>query len=199
MGRDWITAFKVLPEKLGVNSLCILSMVERFPSVFSSSFGCYKSKTFELVLKSDSKPIFCRPRVIQFSLKDKVSLNLHRLIAEGLLEPVESSEWATPILPVVKVDESICLCGDYKVTVNKNLVVDRYSIPQVNELLRMFQGATNFCTLDLCLAYQQLPLSVESQKLTTITTHRGTHFCLKGCIWYCNCTWITPKRNGKHS
>jgi len=37
----------------------------------------------------------------------------------------------------------------------------------------MFQGVTKFCTLDLCQAYQQLPLSAESQKLTTITTHRG--------------------------
>ncbi|CAI6346683.1 unnamed protein product [Macrosiphum euphorbiae] len=176
MGRDWITAFKVLPMELGLNTLSVQSMAERFPSVFSNSLGCYKNKTFELVLKSDSKPIFCRPRIIPFSLKDKVSLELDRMIADGLLEPVESSDWATPIVPVVKVDGSIRLCGDYKVTVNKSLVVDRYPIPRVNELLSRFQGATKFCTLDLCQAYQQLPLSAESQKLTTITTHRGLFF-----------------------
>jgi len=37
----------------------------------------------------------------------------------------------------------------------------------------MFKGVTKFCTLDLYQAYQQLPLSAESQKITTITTHRG--------------------------
>jgi hypothetical protein len=70
------------------------------------------------------------------------------------------------------VDGSIRLCGDYKVTINKMLVMDRYPVPRVNELLSMFQGATKCCTLDLCQAYQQLPLSAESQKIT-ITTHRG--------------------------
>lgn len=102
-----------------LNALSIQSMVVRFPSVFSISLGCYKNKTFELVLKSDSKPIFYRPRVIQFSFKDKVSLGLDRLIVEGLLEQEHSSEWPTPIVPVVKVDGSI---RDYKVTVNNNLV-----------------------------------------------------------------------------
>jgi len=81
-------------------------MVVRFPSVFSISLGYYKNKTFELVLKSDLKPLFYRLRVISFSLKDKVSLGLDRLIAEGLLEQDHSSEWPTSIVPVVKVDGS---------------------------------------------------------------------------------------------
>jgi len=34
----------------------------------------------------------------------------------------------------------------------------------------MFKGSS---TLNLCQAYQQLPLSVKSLKITTITTHRG--------------------------
>jgi len=53
-----------------------------------------------------------------------VSKELERLIKAELLVPVESSDWATPIVPVVKPDKSIRLCGDYKVTLNKYLEVD---------------------------------------------------------------------------
>lgn len=81
-------------DSLNVNNL-------EHDEVFSSSLGCYKNEIFELAVISDSKPLICRPRGIPFSLKDKVILELNRLIAESLIEPVESSEWATPIVPVV--------------------------------------------------------------------------------------------------
>lgn len=39
--------------------------------------------------------------------------------------------------------------------------------------MNVFQGAVKFCSLDLCQAYQQLVLSEESKKPTTISTHKG--------------------------
>ncbi|GFV14712.1 transposon Tf2-6 polyprotein [Trichonephila clavipes] len=48
-----------------------------------------------------------------------------RLQREGIIEKVDSSEWATPVVPVVKTDGSIrlSLCADYSVTLNPNLIV----------------------------------------------------------------------------
>ena len=40
-------------------------------------------------------------------------------------------------------------------------------------MISIFQGAKLFCTLDLSQTYQQLPLSINSQKLATISTHKG--------------------------
>lgn len=37
---------------------------------------------------------------------------------EGIIEPVEVSDWAKPIVCVPKTDRSVRVCGDYKVSVN---------------------------------------------------------------------------------
>ena len=42
---------------------------------------------------------------------------------------VAHSEWPVPIVPIMKQDGSICLCGDYKVTVNRVLTPDNYPLP----------------------------------------------------------------------
>ncbi|CAI6346892.1 unnamed protein product [Macrosiphum euphorbiae] len=175
IGRDWLIELEILPLKLNFHSLSQQDIIQKYPSVFNEELGCFKHKTFKLYLKENTIPVFCKPRVIPFSLKDSVSKELERLIKAELLVPVESSDWATPIVPVVKPDKSIRLCGDYKVTLNKYLEVDRYPIPRVVDLISAFQGAIVFCTLDLCQAYQQLLLDEESQKLTTISTHKGLY------------------------
>ena len=48
-----------------------------------------------------------------------VEKELNRLVSEGTLEPVQFSEWAAPIVPVLKKDkQSIRFCGDFRRTVN---------------------------------------------------------------------------------
>ena len=52
-------------------------------------------------------------------MREKVEAELDRLVAEGTLKPVEYSDWAALIVPIVKSDrKSIRICGDFKVTVN---------------------------------------------------------------------------------
>ncbi|CAI6349493.1 unnamed protein product [Macrosiphum euphorbiae] len=176
LGREWLTKLSI-PMFSGTYSLCKLisyqNVVQTFPSVFNDILGCYKHKMFDLILKKDFKPVFLKPRVLPFALKGKVSDEIDRLVNTNLLVPVETSDWGTPIVPVKKSDGTIRLCGDYKVTLNKYLEIDRYPIPRVADLMIVFQGAAKFCSLDLCQAYQQLVLSEESKKLTTISTFKG--------------------------
>ena len=54
-------------------------------------------------------------------IRDAVKEELDRLVAEKVLTPVISSDWATPIVPVRKPNGAIRICGDYKVTLNPNL------------------------------------------------------------------------------
>ncbi|KAG8202124.1 hypothetical protein JTE90_010485 [Oedothorax gibbosus] len=95
------------------------------------------------------------------------------MVHKGILESISSSEWATPVVPVVKRDGSIRLCGDYRCTVNKSVKPYTYPLPTVNEVLSTVAGGKVFSKLDLSQAYLQLPVDDATSRLLTLNTHKG--------------------------
>ena len=96
-----------------------------------------------------------------------------RLENQGTIKPVEFSDWATPIVPIVKSDSSVRICGDYKLTVNKTSRMDSFPIPKVDELLAKLAGGQKYSELDLSHAYEQILLDESSCEIATINKHRG--------------------------
>ena len=118
-------------------------------------------------------PKFYKARSVPFVLKDKIENELDRLLQQGVISPVKTSEWATPIVPVVKKCGSIRICGDYKLTANIASTTDVYPLPKIEELFTDLAGGKTFTKLDLSHAYLQLPLGDVTRPLTTINTHKG--------------------------
>ena len=127
--------------------------------------------------KATSSPWFCHPRPVPFAIKEAVGKELDRLEAAGILQKVDHSDWAAPIVPVPKKVGTIRVCGDYKVSVNPMLQVDQYPLPNPNELMASLAKGKHFSKLDLTSAYQQMLLDKESAKLVTINTHQGLYEC----------------------
>lgn len=91
---------------------------------------------------------------------------------EGTLTKVNHSEWAIPIVPVLKKNGDIRICGDFKVTVNPVLKVNQYPLPKIEDIFTKLAGGQQFTKLDLTQAYLQLPVHEISRELVTITTHK---------------------------
>lgn len=176
LGRDFISLFKL---EITSVQYCTQNQDEyeklqkRYPSVFSDKLGLFTKYKVELQLKQDAKPVFFKARPIAFALKNKVDRELDRLVNLGVLKPVEYSEFASPIVPVLKNNGSVRICADYSVTINKQLVVEQYPLPTIKELFSKLHGGQHFTKLDLSSAYTQLELKPESQNMTCINTHRG--------------------------
>lgn len=85
---------------------------------------------------------------------------------------MEHAEWAAPIVPVVKQDGTIRICGDYKMTVNQAAKQDIYPLPRVDDLLASLAGGKHFTKLDLAHAYLQVPLDEESRQFVTVNTEK---------------------------
>ena len=112
----------------------------------------------------DAKPKCFPSRPLPYAMKSQVDVELDRLLTEGIIEPVDHAEWASPVVVVRKKNGSIRLCGDFKVSVNPHIEANEYPIPNPTDLLASISGATVFSKLDLSQAYAQLPLSKQSQK-----------------------------------
>ena len=74
------------------------------------------------------------------------------------------------IVSVLKKDNTV---RDFKVTINKALLNESYSLPRVDEILSSLSGGKCFNKLDLANAYLQLPLDDESRDYVVINTHKG--------------------------
>ena len=61
-------------------------------------------------------------------------IELQCLVEQGVIETVESSEWAAPIVPVLKPDGTVQICGDYRLTINCTAKPDIYPLPRVEDL-----------------------------------------------------------------
>ena len=121
----------------------------------------------------EATPKFYRPRSVPYAIKGKIEQELQRLEHEGVVSKVVESEWAAPIVPVMKSDGSVRLCGDYKVTVNQAIKSDSYPLPRTEDILASLAGGKAFTKLDLAHAYQQLPLDEDLRKSSLSIPTKG--------------------------
>ena len=58
----------------------------------------------KLTVDESAHPKFCKPRPVPLAMKSAVERELERLERDGVLEKVDFSEWAAPIVVVPKKD-----------------------------------------------------------------------------------------------
>ena len=178
MGRNWLSILTLDCKQIKQISLepCnqVEKLVSKYASLFDGDLGTIKGVTAHLKLKENATPQFFKLRPVPFALKEKIAEELKRLERIGVLEKVEFSDWAMPIMPVLTPDGTARICGDYKVTINRAaLDVPEYPMPTAEELFTQLNGGQSFSKLDLSSAYQQVLLDEESRQYVTINTHLG--------------------------
>ncbi|UYV79912.1 hypothetical protein LAZ67_18001028, partial [Cordylochernes scorpioides] len=125
------------------------------------------------VLKTDNQGAQQLARSLPFSLKKKVETEIDCMVNEGILQPIEYANWAAPIVPVLKKDGSLRICGDFRCTANKAIELDKYPLPSIDEIISKLSGNTVFSSLDLSRAYLQVRLSEEAKRVVNINTTKG--------------------------
>ena len=176
LGRDWIKKLKL--DWSFVNRVAPQSfedLCDKYPEVFEPSLGKVKGIKAKLHVVPGAMPKFCKPRTVPYALREAVEVQLSKLEADGVITPVSYSEWAAPTVNIPKVDQTVRICGDYKVSINPWLEVDQYPIPKPQDLFTKLAGGERFTKLDLSQAYQQVELDESSKQYLTINTHKGLY------------------------
>ena len=181
LGRDWLSMMRLdwasikLTNTQQSSQASMEALLDKYQEVFQEGLG--KMSTFEasLHLKEKAIPKFCKARSVPLALKEAIELELARLEEAEVIEKVTYSQWAAPVVPVPKGDGKLRLCGDYKVTVNPMLEVDKYPLPKPDDLFATLAGGKLFTKIDLTHAYQQMSLDEKSRELVTVNTHKGLY------------------------
>lgn len=183
-GRNTIQAFQnagmalleeCAPQNVNVLQCdaAIVKLLVEFSEIFEERLGCCKGPPVRLHRKEAAIQRFLKARPVPYALREKVSEEIDRQVQEGVLSPVRVSEWATPVVPLVKRSGDIRLCGDFKLTVNPAIHLEQYPLPKIEDIFASLYGGEVFTTLDLRHACNQLPLDDEARKMAVFNTHKG--------------------------
>ncbi|XP_039314523.1 uncharacterized protein K02A2.6-like [Solenopsis invicta] len=174
MGRDLMKLLNIKMEQ--INSIKeednLKALLQEYKELFNNELGKYKFEKIDLKLSKEANPIFIKPRPIPLAFKEKISKQLEELEKKGVIEPIDTSAWGTPLVPVIKKDGSIRICADYKITVNKFLEDVKHPLPRIEELFTALSGGESFTKLDLTAAYNQLEVTERTSRLLAWSTHK---------------------------
>lgn len=90
-----------------------------------------------------------------------------KLLAAGIIRP-SNSEWSSPVVMVKRVNGKYRMCIDYR-KVNAVSKGDAYPLPFMENILDELRSAKYITTIDLNLAYHQVPVEENSRTITTFT------------------------------
>ncbi|VDP95190.1 unnamed protein product [Echinostoma caproni] len=127
-------------------------------------------------LEVDDKPSFLKRRVFPYGQPEVVLKALQKMEQDGLINKVESSAWATPIVVAMKVDgRTPRICVDYRLKLNPRLRICAVTTMELADFMKSLHGCQYFSKIDLADAYLQISLDVESRYFTTINTPWGMY------------------------
>lgn len=182
LGRQFMTKFKIaLTSHINnINTVSVSSgnlklqqLLNKYDNLFADELGCFNHTSVSFKLKDNAYPKYFKARPLPFAIKDKVEAEIARLVNKGILIPTPYSQYASPIVAVPKPNGSVRICGDYSLTVNKDIHIDKYPLPRIEEVFAKLGGGELYSKIDCSQAYAQLRLSPQAQKLTTINTSKG--------------------------
>ncbi|XP_043917844.1 uncharacterized protein K02A2.6-like [Protopterus annectens] len=176
LGRAWLKELEMgclRLHKVEQHEWTLQEVLENNEEVFKEELGTWRGPPAKIHVQENATPRFYKPRPVPYAMKKKVETELERLTKQGIIEPVKFSEWAAPIVPVLKPDDTVRICGDYKLTVNQVLKLEQYPIPTVEDVFEKLSGGEKFSKLDLSHAYQQVVLEEGSKAYVTLNTHKG--------------------------
>ena len=112
-GRDWPA--KVTLTWGSIKKICpeLETVLNRHNVLFEEGLGTLQGIQAKLLLKPDATPKYCKARSVPHALREAIEQDFKKLEDHGVLEKVNFSEWASPIVAVPKSDNSVRICCDY--------------------------------------------------------------------------------------
>jgi hypothetical protein len=120
-------------------------------------------------LKQNVRPFKQRLYRLNPKYKEKVKIDLDRMLEVGIIEPVEESKWISPMVVQDKKTREIRICVDLR-KLNDACLHEPFPTPFINEVLDNVGGQEVYSFIDGFLGYHQIMISKEDRYKTTFAT-----------------------------
>jgi hypothetical protein len=124
-------------------------------------------------LKPDVKPFKKIPYRLKPKYKEKVNIELNRMLEAGIIEPVEESEWIIPMVVQYKKTREIMIYVDLK-NLNDSCLHDPFPTPFTDKVLDNVGGQEVYYFTDGFSGYHQIRIAKEDRHKTTFSTEWGS-------------------------
>ena len=132
-------------------------MVDRFPCNLKPMEG--------------TLPVYSR----QYNYSEKELQNMDKEVEElkenNVIEN-STSAWESPVVMIKKPDGSLRFCIDFR-KLNKVMEKDVYPLPNIDLVLRKFNGCKYFSKIDFTSGFFQIKIDENDRKYTAFSTRRG--------------------------
>ena len=94
-----------------------------------------------------------------------------KMLSAGIIRE-SSSDWSSAPVIVEKKNKKLRLCIDFR-QLNTRTHKDKYPLPEIEGILKSFNGAQYYTTLDLASGYWQIMIAEEDRKKTAFRVENG--------------------------
>jgi hypothetical protein len=112
-GRNWLTEIRLNWKFIKNVRQGYEPLLEKYSDIFRNELGTLKGIRVKLVVPDDAPAKFFKPRPIPYAIRGAIERDLERLESLGVIEKINYSDWAAPIVAVPKSDGAVRICGDY--------------------------------------------------------------------------------------
>ena len=125
-----------------------------FPEELPTDLAPKREIDHEIILEPGTKPISRTPYRMSPLEREELEKKLEEFIEKELIRP-STSPFCAPIVFAVKKDGKLRFCIDFR-TLNKETIMNKYSISRIDDLFDQLQGAKIFSKLNLDSGYYQV-------------------------------------------
>jgi hypothetical protein len=137
----------------------------------------------KIPLKTDARPVKQRPYRLNPKYKQKVHIELDRMLEVGIIEPVEESEWISPMVVQDKKSREFRICV-YLTKLNDACLHDQLPTLFTDEVLDNVGGQEVYSFTDGFSSYHQIRISKEDH----ICNRMGFFLVHSNAFWIEQCT-----------
>jgi hypothetical protein len=120
-------------------------------------------------LKLEARPVRQRPYRPNPIYKQKVKEKIDRMLEAGIIEPIEESEWISPMVVQEKKQGGIRICVDLR-KLNDACLHDPFPTHFTDEVLENVGGQEAYSFTDGFSGYHQIKIAPEDMYKTNFST-----------------------------